>query len=82
MSLKIFGGHLAGVAEEPGVALGLLCVARLIAGNDDPLQEVAACLGQEDDRLGRLALGEEEPPVPAVARLPLEQFQVVRVTPG
>ena len=41
-----------------------------------PLQEVGPRLGEEDDRLGRLALGEEERLRSRPSRLPLlQQFQ-------
>ncbi len=68
-------GHLAGVADEPAVALALLGITGLVAGYDDPLMEIGAGLGEEDDRLGRLTLGEEQSAVAAVARPPLEQLQ-------
>ena len=35
------GRHLAGVAEEAGVTLGLLGIARLVARDRDPLEKVA-----------------------------------------
>ena len=38
------------------------------SGIVDALQEVGARLGQEDDRLGRLELGEEQPVLAALAR--------------
>ncbi len=56
------GRHLAGVAAEGVDALGLAS-----GGSVDPLQEIGARLGQEDDRLGRFELGEEEPAAPALA---------------
>ena len=75
-------GHLAGVSDEPAVALGLLGVAGLVAGYNNPLSEIGAGLGEEDDRLGRFALGEEQPAVAAVAGPPLEQLQGRPCHPG
>jgi hypothetical protein len=76
------GSHLAGVPEEAGVTLFLLGIARLISSDGDPLEEVAAGLGQEDDGLGRLALGEEEPPITSVTVPPLEQLKRRARHPG
>ncbi len=69
------GGHLAGVAEEAGITFGLLRIAWLIPSDGDALAKVAAGLSQKDDRLGRLALSEEEPPIASVTVPPVEQLQ-------
>ena len=67
--------HLAGVAEETGVAFFFLGVARLVARDADSLAIVRAGLGQENDGLGGLFLRKEQSPIAAFALPPAEQFQ-------
>jgi hypothetical protein len=68
------GRHLAGVADEAGEPLGLLVVARLVAGHGDSLPEVGAGLGQKDDRLGRFELCEEQSLLAPIASPMFQQF--------
>jgi hypothetical protein len=66
--------HLAAEASERREAVRLPFAARLVYWDSDALPEVRAGLGQEDDRLHGVELGEEQPRMSAVARPILEQL--------
>ena len=69
------GGHLAGGPAERRVPFGLPVIARFVRWDVDPLAKVGAGLGEEDDRLGRLYLGEEEPVFATLPAPVVEQFE-------
>ena len=64
------GRHLAGVARERLDALG-----HVLGRHVDALQQVGARLGEEDDRLGRLELGEEQRLLRALAAPVVDQVE-------
>ena len=67
--------HLAGIAPESFVPVGLALVTWLIRWDVDPLQEVGTGLGQEDDGLGCFELGKEQPVLTSLTPPVIKQFQ-------
>ena len=68
------GRHLGAAAREGGEPLRDPLRRRRIARHVDPLQEIGPGFGEEDHRLHRLALGEEQARVATVALPPVDQL--------